>query len=273
MFNINTVTKRLQRIAIGVLCVVLGTLMLAPRVSASDWDKKTIVTFDEAVQIPGQALPAGTYVFKLMDSASNRHIVQIFDQAERKIVATLIAIPNDRMETPDRTMIHFEERLSSQPPAVKTWFYPGDSTGQEFVYPKDQELQVARNSPWAVKETVEVADDTALAGRAAVIDTTPTPGPADNAKTVPDTSTPDQSATGPQLPSPSAEETPDAGLPQDQDQAPATKPDTPSDKSDEPSGQLPKTASEIPLFAAIGLGALGSAGLVRFRRRRSALGL
>jgi LPXTG-motif cell wall-anchored protein len=141
------------------------------------------------------------------------------------------------------------------------------------VYPKDQELQVARNSPWAVRETVEVAEDTPLAGRDAVIDTTPTPAPTDDAETTPDASTPDQPAVeGPQLPSPSAEDTPDAGLPQDQDQAPATKPDMPSDKPSPfpSSGELPETGSEIPLFATLGLGALGSAGLLRFRRRRSA---
>ncbi len=263
--------KRLQRIAAPIFCAVLSTLIFAGKASASDWDKKTIVTFGETVQIPGQALPAGTYVFKLLDSSSNRHIVQVFDRDQRKVLATLLAIPNDRMETPDRTMIHFEECLSSEPPAVKTWFYPGDSIGQEFVYPKDQSLQVARNSPWAVKGTKEVAENTAPAGPAPVIDTTPTPAPTDDANATSDISTPDQSAAeGAQLPSPSAEETSDAGLPQDQSPAPAAQPDASSDKPDEPSGKLPKTGSEIPLIAMLGLSSLGGAGLLCIRRRRSA---
>jgi len=37
-----------------------------------------VVTFSGPVEIPGKALPAGTYVFKLLDSQGNRNIVQVF---------------------------------------------------------------------------------------------------------------------------------------------------------------------------------------------------
>ena len=35
---------------------------------ADEWDQKTIFTFSAPVEIPGQVLGAGTYVFKLADS-------------------------------------------------------------------------------------------------------------------------------------------------------------------------------------------------------------
>jgi hypothetical protein len=121
-----------------VLCTALVILLLgatvAPGARADQWDKKTIVTFSEAVEIPGQILPAGTYVFRLADSPSSRHIVQIWNADENQVLATIMTIPNTRLETPDETIFEFDERPSDSPMAVKVWFYPGNSTGEEFIY-------------------------------------------------------------------------------------------------------------------------------------------
>jgi hypothetical protein len=124
--------------AVVVLCTALITLLLgatvAPGARADQWDKKTVVTFSEAVEIPGQILPAGTYVFRLADSPSSRHIVQIWNADENQVLATIMTIPNTRLETPDETIFEFDERPSDSPMAVKVWFYPGNSTGEEFIY-------------------------------------------------------------------------------------------------------------------------------------------
>jgi hypothetical protein len=103
---------------------------------ADTWDKKTIVTFSDSVEIPGQVLPAGTYVFKLTNSLSDRHIVEIWNGDETQILATIQAIPNYRVDRPERTILEFDERPGDSPMALHTWFYPGDNTGQEFVYPR-----------------------------------------------------------------------------------------------------------------------------------------
>jgi hypothetical protein len=105
---------------------------------ADTWNKKTIVTFSDAVEIPGQVLPAGTYVFKLANSASDRHIVQIWNEDENQILATIFAVPSYRLDAPDRTIFEFDERLGASPMALRSWFYPGDNTGQEFVYRYDR---------------------------------------------------------------------------------------------------------------------------------------
>jgi hypothetical protein len=107
---------------------------LVPSANADPWNKKTIVTFSDSVQVPGQILPAGTYVFKLADSPSNRHIVQIWNADEDQILATILTIPNTRYETPDDSVFELEERPSDSPMALKVWFYPGNTTGEEFVY-------------------------------------------------------------------------------------------------------------------------------------------
>ncbi|HKV62853.1 MAG TPA: hypothetical protein VJO16_13120 [Candidatus Acidoferrum sp.] len=116
-----------------LLLIVFGAT-LAPRARADQWDKKTIVTFSEDVEVPGQILPAGTYVFKLANSTTDRHIVQIWNGDESQILATILTIPNTRFETPDESIFEFDERPSDSPQALKVWFYPGNTTGEEFVY-------------------------------------------------------------------------------------------------------------------------------------------
>ena len=122
------------RRAVLAVCTVLFCATLAPGARADQWDKKTIVTFGDAVEIPGQVLPAGTYVFKLADTLADRHIVQIWNAEETQIFATIRTIPNTHFGPPDKTIFEFDERSGDSPMALKMWFYPGDSTGQEFIY-------------------------------------------------------------------------------------------------------------------------------------------
>ena len=115
--------------------------------SAQLANKKTTVTFNEPVEIPGvnaQVLPAGVYVFRLLDSLSDRHIVQVFNKDESHIYATILAIPNYRLRATDKTVITFAEHAAGEPQAIRAWFYPGDNWGQEFVYPEKRALQLAK---------------------------------------------------------------------------------------------------------------------------------
>jgi hypothetical protein len=122
-----------------------GAAWLAPAAKADESNKETVLTFNEPVQIPGQVLAAGTYVFKLVDSQSDRDIVQIFTEDQKHLLATVMAIPDYREEPTGRTVVTFEERPSGSPEALHAWFYPGDTTGVAFVYPKS-ETQLAAKS-------------------------------------------------------------------------------------------------------------------------------
>jgi hypothetical protein len=94
-------------------------------------------------------LPAGTYTFKLLDSASDRHIVQIYNKDQSHLYATVMAIPDYRLHPTGKTVIKFEETAAGNPEALRAWFYPGDQFGQQFVYPKSRarELAKASNQP------------------------------------------------------------------------------------------------------------------------------
>jgi len=110
------------------ICLALAVLAFPNWAKADEWNKKTKVSFDKPVEIPGvgaQVLPAGTYVFKLLDSQTDRNIVQIFNQRGDHVYATILAIPNFRLKVTDKTVMTFRERSAGEPQAIRAWFYPG----------------------------------------------------------------------------------------------------------------------------------------------------
>jgi hypothetical protein len=104
------------------------------RAAADQSDKRTYLTFSQPVSIPGKVLPAGTYAFQLFDSASDRHIVQVFNRKGTQLFATIRVIPDHRLTATGDTVVLFGERPGGMIKAITHWFYPGDTEGQEFVY-------------------------------------------------------------------------------------------------------------------------------------------
>src|ERR1700737_1695094 len=152
-----------------VLGLALACALLAPNVKADEWNRKTVITFSGPVEIPGVplagwgVLPAGTYVFKILDSQSDRHIVQIFNSDETTVYANILAIPNYRLQVADKTVMTFRERPAGQPEALRAWFYPGRNWGEEFVYGKTKAIELAKATHTPVLFTpveipVEVAE-------------------------------------------------------------------------------------------------------------------
>jgi hypothetical protein len=132
--------------------LALATLVAQP-VKADDWNKRTEFQFSGPVEIPGRVLPAGKYVFELADSESNRNTVEVFSEnpaGNLSPVTTVLAIPDYLVQTPDKPVVHFEERTPGSPEAIHSWFYPGENTGWEFVYPKTKTAETAANTTPAV---------------------------------------------------------------------------------------------------------------------------
>src|ERR1700683_1413857 len=133
-----------------MLLVGLGLLGgMVQRAAADDFDQKIVFTFSGPVEVPGQVLSAGTYVFKLMDSPADRNIVQVFSKDEKHLYGTFLAVPDERLRPAGKPIITFDERPADSPEAVKAWFYPGDNTGHAFVYPKPKAVALAKanNTP------------------------------------------------------------------------------------------------------------------------------
>lgn len=144
---------RLLTLMAGALGILLLVGMYTPGARADDFNHETKVTFSGPVQIPGfrqtQILPAGSYVFRLLDTQRTRQVVQIRNR-DGKLITTILTVPNYRVTPTTEPVMTFAERPEGSPPAVKAWFYPGENYGHEFVYPKTEAVALAK----AVNEPV-----------------------------------------------------------------------------------------------------------------------
>ena len=224
--------------------MTLTAVALAPSARADDYNEKTVITFSGPVEIPGVhlkgwgVLPAGTYVFKLVNSQSDRHIVQIFSADEKTVYATILAIPNYRLKATGKTVITFRERPAGEPEALRAWFYPGKNWGEEFVYHKSVAIELAKSTNTTVLttpaeipvevETIQAVDEPVIAQlREAPVQAVQPTGETVELAQVVTPPPPDQVAAA-----------------------------------------LPATASNLPLIALLGLLALGGAFFLRTAEKR-----
>lgn len=151
----------------AIVSMMLASFLAIPAL-ADTWNKKTNVTFSGPFQIPAphqsekvMTLPAGTYVFRLVNSDGQRHIVQVTNPRGNKVYSTILAIPDYRVNAASKTTMYFSERKAGAPAPIKSWFYPGDNFGHRFVYPKAQAIQVAAATNQPVpSHTLEVVNTT-----------------------------------------------------------------------------------------------------------------
>ena len=131
---------------------------------ADELNQTTILTFSQPIQIPGQILSAGTYVFRLADSDSDRNIVQIFSSDQTHLYATFLAIPTERQTSTDDTSMTFAEKGAGNPEALLNWFYPGRLTGHALVYSREQEKELAQDRQRIVVANQQPTSDSEPAG-------------------------------------------------------------------------------------------------------------
>src|ERR1700722_243334 len=139
--------KTIQRLALCFFAVMLLTALFASPVKA---DQLTYFTFSAPVELPGMTLPAGTYTFKVLDTAGTRNIVQVYNKDMTHLYGTFLTLADYRPQASDKSIVRFSETAQGGPPAVKEWFIPGDTDGFEFVYPKNRATQLAKASNQAV---------------------------------------------------------------------------------------------------------------------------
>jgi hypothetical protein len=150
--------KFLKGIATGLSLTILFLLAM-PKAKADDMNRMTVFTFSGPIEVPGngaQILPAGTYLFKVLSSDSNRHMVQIMSPDQSHVYTTILAIPNYRMITTDKTVITFSERPAGEPEALKAWFFPDHQWGEQFVYERSKAIQLAKETNEPVLSTPAV---------------------------------------------------------------------------------------------------------------------
>ena len=266
----------IRKVALACMTAAMMTLSINAAAQGPA-NQDTFFTFSQAVELPKTTLPAGTYFFQLMDSQSNRHIVKVMDKDRKQLFATLLAIPyysNDRPS--DEPEVRFLEVPAAQgvaaSNAIKIWFYPGNTVGHEFIWPRDKAVQLARvtgQSVLTTKTDEESSDltrvDAAGVEAAVTVDAEASKENEVAVTTTTTTTTEQQPAPEPvreqvgALATPPAEPAP---MPE-RTEAPAPAPETaPAPRTD-----LPATAGVLPLLALIGIGSLVGSRMVRRARR------
>jgi hypothetical protein len=142
--------KHFPLLQIGVLAVLMSLAPLTSR--ADDYDKKTIITIDQPTEVPGIVLVPGTYVIKLLNSSSNRHIVEIMNEKMNHLYALTFAVAAEKVEPKGKAVLTFYEGSQGHPQAMRKWFWPGDTIGQQFVYPKNQAAEITARTKEKVPE-------------------------------------------------------------------------------------------------------------------------
>ena len=144
----------IRKVALALVAAATVALPSSASAQATLRNQDTYFTFSQPVELPNTTLPAGTYLFQLVDNSSNRHVVRVMSQDRRKIYTTLMAIPAYSVDRPpEKPEVRFMESPASQANAIKIWFYPGNSVGHEFIYPRNQALKLAKASGESVLTT------------------------------------------------------------------------------------------------------------------------
>jgi hypothetical protein len=237
---------------LGCACAIAiaGGLMPA-KAAAQTVDKRTYFTFSGPVEIPGAALPAGKYVFRIADPETSRTVVQVASADGKRVYGMFFSRAAERQTAANDAEVRFMESPRGVPPAIRTWWYPGERTGREFVYPKQQARRIAERAHEPVLTTVKESTTTKETDTTELTRIAPGGG--------------DTQAGGEN----SAAEANPSGLAQKGERAPSSI-QTPVATVAKARTRLPQTASASPLVALIGVWMIAGATVVRFRRGRNA---
>jgi hypothetical protein len=235
---------KIRKYLVAAACAAVAALCFIPVMHADEWNKRTLVTVNEPIIAGNKVLQPGTYVWKLLDSQSNRNIVQIFNRDQTKLETTVMAIPNYRLEPTGKTQFTFWETPAGVPKAVRAWFYPGDTYGQEFAFPKKLVAQLASAQPVPIPAHYNPPAQPSPEPAAA-----PAPAPAPEPAAAPE-------------PAPAPEPVHEATA------APVPQATPASAATAEPA-TLPKTASYAPLAGLAGLFSLGFFGVLSLATKKS----
>jgi len=280
--------KRFSLLRLGILASAMACL--APFASkADDYDKKTIIKINVATEVPGITLQPGTYVLKLLNSQSNRHIVEVMNERMDHLYALTFAVAAERLEPSGKTTLTFYEAAGDRPIALRKWFWPGDTIGQEFIYPKAQAARISAltkqkvtegNLPTlaesgqslepdnlkALETTSSTVESSAARESTRETEISVTAAAAEPAKSP----EPAVSVIAQNVPPPPPAQREEVRAPEP---APPAIPNPPHESASvDTSGKtLPQTASNLPLIGMIGGISLALAALISVMRRRGSV--
>jgi hypothetical protein len=238
---------------VRLMCCAAAALMIAGAARADEFNKLTVVTFSGPVEIPGKTLPAGSYRFQLADPESGRRVIRISDKDGKNTYGMFLTMENQRLRPSDKPVVMFREAAAGSPQAVRAWFYPGETYGYEFVYPRSQAMKIAKASHSPVLSTAAArssADDTVASMKATAVTRIDETGNASSDEALKDSASPVATSGASAAPAPAADPMPQTAR--------------------APRQHLPQTASQLPTLLLLS-GLMLAAGFgVRILRQHTA---
>ncbi len=127
---------RAQKVIHTLFGVALVAVLATSSIGAMpNGNRTTYFTFSKAVQIPGVALPAGSYVFEVVNPETGGSVVRVASRDRSRTYLTQVTIPVVRPRSGDmQPRIVLGESPAGQPPQVKSWFPDGETLGRSFIY-------------------------------------------------------------------------------------------------------------------------------------------
>ena len=245
----------------AILGLGMGVTLCASIALAQPEDKRTYFTFSAPIALPGTTLPAGRYVFRIVDTTTSRKVIQVLSDDGKRPYVMANTIPDQRRDPVKDATVAFYETPRGAPAAVKTWWYPGESTGYQFIYPRAQAKQIAQSTGKAVlttksestkTEETKSAELTRVEATGKDVDVNAPEAEANESTTV----------FNRNAPSVASNEGVERRPPQeDRDRGNAVKSNEPAQQVAR--NELPKTASSLPIVGFIGM--LSALGFVALR--------
>jgi hypothetical protein len=248
----------MEKRILAALCAV--TCLAAPAFAQMQpVDRRTFYTFSAPVEIPGATLPAGRYLFRFVNPTTGRNVLQVLSDDGKNVQGMFFVIPSERSDIPSKPEIRFMETPAGVPPAIKTVWYPGERSGRELIYPREQAMRLARSTKEPVLTTQAqstTAEQTGTGDLSRISSSGQDARVNDNAS--PEAAAPAGAAQQGEI-APGSISVPERNMAPERTMARAENTRT----------RLPQTASSMPLVALCALCLLGAAGTLRFVRRRS----
>ena len=243
----------LRRVVFLACSVALLACVMATPSTAQPLDKRTLFTFSGPVSMPGVTLPSGQYLFRLANPESGRNVVQVLNADGTKLYGMFFAMRAERFEPASTPEVRFMETAVGRPTAIQTWWYPGERSGYEFVYPKDQARRLAQGASQPVLTTQALSNTTEQTNTADLTRIS-SAGQETNlsADTTPTTSTPGGTSQQGEVAS-SGISIANAIIPPRIDPSPVATSEQPARST---RASLPRTGSSMPLVALVGCLAL-----------------
>lgn len=161
--------KFLTRILTSMTFLGFASLLLA---QGTPVQRTTKLTITEPTEISGTVLQPGTYMIRVRDFKAGKIQVQVTDEKDKAIFATVTAMRMRRnLDTNQQQseQTEFTYTTANGHPALHTWFYPGDEWGEEFTTGK---------ATWVAESRVETVAEPAVQTETKTVAVASTPAPA-----------------------------------------------------------------------------------------------